>query len=723
MKYGDTLRQRSIPAWSHHNIDYDDIKHMIKQQTADNRSRVIPGCTDVAGAEFEEQLFDVLVAQHERIYLFVKSKAGEIRRRHDHAQQQFQQLVQRSAAVADVSVRFLERYGRLESEVMKVGDDIRALARFASTQRTAFRKLLKKYGKWSGSRGVEDRFRDEVMWDPKGLFKINLQPLFDDYSRLLEQIRSRYEKMLQPSAETRLHTSKYNPAITQLQAAMQSGSKVDFDTALATVPLGPDGTCATYFVHPEALIELQVLLLQYCRYLTAQTGYHVLEAGHAETFAREQAALTVDEREHCPGLCPQKAQLSVRWAGDEDAKISFRTDSGFQYERSKQKHVGALFSSTCSKLPQSECIQGIQHEAKSGTLKPMHTISSLRARLIGMDSTNNAVSLVAATIDTKISIKSDGQEITKFPYAILWVRQEGVPLNDLVTILNHTHLTERIRGFSLGYYAMWMKEQTTGRSSDLPAPFWLPLLHQDIRKPPKEDQGLSPSASLSQTGADTGTSASTTIKGSDTFSSTTDAAIAPGNIKKPQRQRNHQYWSEYDDQETAQEPYTILIDPDYKSPFERFFTSFTDRFFSPRHSRKPGNNVDSDAAEPLLRCRSESSSLYGSIQSGYSSEAILPSSHRNGGIVAISFTASMVILAVGYILAATGRHRLEYEVDFGIIVAVASSLFFAILGSLAAFMTRRGRHFSRTTWLVVGMALCIVILGSAGLVAWVLTRT
>lgn len=115
MKYGETLRQRSIPAWAHRecflhlkstsmallglvawsctlpsansvstdNIDYDDIKHFIKENTTAGKGKTvsIPGRGEDKLVEFENALFHILQDQHQRIDLFVKSKAGEIQRR------------------------------------------------------------------------------------------------------------------------------------------------------------------------------------------------------------------------------------------------------------------------------------------------------------------------------------------------------------------------------------------------------------------------------------------------------------------------------------------------------------------------------------------------------------------------------------------------------------------------------------------------------------------
>ena len=101
MKFGDTLRARSIPEWAYRepidlvrcqgdvlkcfstdNIDYDDLKHMIKDNTTSthNQPRFIPGQGNEAKAskEFEDELYGQLLEQHERVGRFVQSKADEL---------------------------------------------------------------------------------------------------------------------------------------------------------------------------------------------------------------------------------------------------------------------------------------------------------------------------------------------------------------------------------------------------------------------------------------------------------------------------------------------------------------------------------------------------------------------------------------------------------------------------------------------------------------------
>jgi len=87
MKFGATLSRRSVPQWRTHDLDYDEIKLLIKEQTASPE-----GCS----REFEQRLLTVLDSELERVCIpfspvspltspqideFVRCKAGEIERR------------------------------------------------------------------------------------------------------------------------------------------------------------------------------------------------------------------------------------------------------------------------------------------------------------------------------------------------------------------------------------------------------------------------------------------------------------------------------------------------------------------------------------------------------------------------------------------------------------------------------------------------------------------
>ena len=87
--YSSSLLQSSVCHWpianieSTDNIDYDDIKYLIKERTTPGKGKTVdvPGRGDERLVEFEIALFHILEDQHQRIDLFVRSKTGEIQRR------------------------------------------------------------------------------------------------------------------------------------------------------------------------------------------------------------------------------------------------------------------------------------------------------------------------------------------------------------------------------------------------------------------------------------------------------------------------------------------------------------------------------------------------------------------------------------------------------------------------------------------------------------------
>jgi hypothetical protein len=125
------------------NVDYNDIKQLIKLHTTKDEAfpTPIPGreAESKEQRSFEDELELELCNQHKRIDLFVQSKAGEIGRRlcmcgggnwpialkltgqTVHLDKQVAQLKSRTGASTrnTISVRRLERFSRLEEEILK----------------------------------------------------------------------------------------------------------------------------------------------------------------------------------------------------------------------------------------------------------------------------------------------------------------------------------------------------------------------------------------------------------------------------------------------------------------------------------------------------------------------------------------------------------------------------------------------------------------------------
>ncbi|CAJ2502361.1 Uu.00g097550.m01.CDS01 [Anthostomella pinea] len=187
MKYGQRFEEASVPGWSLHNIDYTALKHQIKTHTSKAQATAIaiPGQQDHALEKFENAFYHELCSQHGRVHLFVTSKADEIARRLRHLSDLLNQLIIRCADSRGVSVKRQRRFSRYQSQIEECGRDTRALARFVDAQVTAFRKILKKYKKWTASTTLSARFNENVLGSPKSFTTRDLRPLQLQYQELL----------------------------------------------------------------------------------------------------------------------------------------------------------------------------------------------------------------------------------------------------------------------------------------------------------------------------------------------------------------------------------------------------------------------------------------------------------------------------------------------------------------------------------------------------------
>lgn len=194
MKYGQNFEKESVPEWSLHNIDYNSLKHFIKANTTRDQAKaiVIPGQPDTHLAKVEDELYNELCAQHDSAGLFVSAKADEITRRLQHLSSQVQRLISRcnDRDPERVPRKRQRRFIRLERDVLKCGHDIQDLRRFVSAQSIAFRKILKKYRKWTGSSTLGNRFRDDILTQPKSFTRRDFHPLQQTYDELLSIVQA-----------------------------------------------------------------------------------------------------------------------------------------------------------------------------------------------------------------------------------------------------------------------------------------------------------------------------------------------------------------------------------------------------------------------------------------------------------------------------------------------------------------------------------------------------
>ncbi|KAF2833678.1 SPX-domain-containing protein [Ophiobolus disseminans] len=545
MKFGDSLRARSVPEWGHYNIDYDYLKDLIKHQTTPgtNRAVSIPGQGESTERAFRNTFLQVLEAQHDRINLFVRSKSGEIERRLDHISKSLEQL--RSKQRADIPgaplpAKTVERYAKIDADVTRTGEELRSLSRFQVTQRTGFIKILKKYKRWTKDKGLHHAFKEQVTTQPDSLFQLDLGYLLDQYMGVLGALRAVFDNDGERAADC--GTANAQSVAARISRTLEEGDELDFDLALTTVPLGSHGNRATYWIHPDHFVEAQVLLLQQMRlytggthtssdqYLGKEEEVGMLVLDHAEAFAIKQNASTIGSTEATKGNNVFKAAGNVHFVSSgeatvvvcDDTKGPQQSTSNIKSARLRMKALPSVLDTNTQSGQESN--GQVRHQnggddkdvaavrqwlADHDEVKPIVGFGSKRTRLVGLH--NNPAGGIWATLDKDVYMKASmskdlGRDqwptaarsnALDFPHAILEVRREGTQAASLIQSLDRSHLVERVRGFSIEAHAVW----ACCKPSSMTSPFWIPLLEQDIRKVPEPAKRRSRKAMGSTTGS------------------------------------------------------------------------------------------------------------------------------------------------------------------------------------------------------------------------------
>ncbi|KAG0646019.1 hypothetical protein D0Z07_7749 [Hyphodiscus hymeniophilus] len=121
MKYGETFQAQSVPQWAPYNVDYNELKNLIKVHTTKDQGQAIaiPGHADLALAKFEYSFFNELSNQHDRVDLFVSSKAAEVGRRLESYQRDFLRLRARCeySTGKPMSRKRREKFARYDNQI------------------------------------------------------------------------------------------------------------------------------------------------------------------------------------------------------------------------------------------------------------------------------------------------------------------------------------------------------------------------------------------------------------------------------------------------------------------------------------------------------------------------------------------------------------------------------------------------------------------------------
>ncbi|RPB07035.1 hypothetical protein P167DRAFT_579693 [Morchella conica CCBAS932] len=540
MKFGEALPQRSVPEWLPYNLDYSEIKQLIKRYTTGKPLVQVPELK----TGFEDEFFEIFMDQLGRIDLFVKSKAGEIDRRIVRCNKQVAPLRRRDPTDGFTS-RKASRYAKVEQEVERVSYEIQSLSRFVNVQHTGFIKLLKKYKKWTGSSHLTTRFLP-ILESPTSFHKIDFEKNVLDLSDLLIVVRSGFDSFKLAALTGQYNRSPKETTFKDSQSCdngnshtITSESQAYIDTVLAmSASSGGNGGKATFWVHYDHLIEVQVLLM---KYLTLQTtspsssipstplahrdswlgpvgkddevGVVVLD--DLDSFSDVQSTATIAEVNKA-GL---RTAGQIRWCSRDSEAVVVVSDasstilngndahSGETLEvKMKRKHVQGLLEmvspgsdsyfelADAGEAPKLKEIKG--WFARHKNVAPLVKILTKRTRFA--DTPDGSPVWALLDWDIRMFKITKGMQwmndpgvddlgrglrngtTMKFPHAVLEVQWEGEEMPGLVRELETSHMVENVRGFSLDVHAV----AELYRPKKMTAPFWVSALQKDIRKTP-----------------------------------------------------------------------------------------------------------------------------------------------------------------------------------------------------------------------------------------------
>jgi hypothetical protein len=464
-----------------------------------------------------------------------------------------------------------------------IGNDIEALSRFASAQRLAFRKILKKYRKWTGSPGLHIRMNNEVLGhvpkeDDQVLGK-SRNALNPDMSPYLIRLNAA-TRLIESTVDKQRSGRNSSPASKQA-AAQRRGPKLSlFEFELALIDNPGSRTKSTYWLHHENLDEVKVLLM---RRLGPWRPGGARESSIPKTNISSMVLIDDDS-----GLAKRHnvpvAKMLARWSEDDIAYIRERQDDKQTLEEVRKKDL----------------LERLEQKTTS-SLKQVALIKSTRERFSKNDS-----SARVATLETNIQIGHFNHtslydaitlgeypiHMNTFPYSVLTISYtDSQTIPRLVTVLDHSHLVQFVPDFSLESQAMYSEV----RPSEHPP--WKATLEIDIRKVPaavpknRVDRGRQRSVTTSsgpsstegqdsifsqagQQSSQTSLTTSTEALTSPLPAKQKDPLLAADGSKTSQRKGKsygtvqteapQRYWNEFDDDPefNGEEAYTIYVTPD-----------------------------------------------------------------------------------------------------------------------------------------------------------------
>lgn len=433
---------------------------------------------------------------------------------------------------------------KLRQEIVQLTRDVQRLARFIGVQRTGFRKLIKKYTKWSHSSVLSEKFLP-VLEAPTSFTNQDFTSTFLELSLLYDVLR---QAKLTSISQNGLSSNHVYP----------SNEKVcTFDCEMVT----SISNSAVFWIHPDNMLETKITLLRHLT-LVSDSSIHTspsasnlavlkgsFEAssvsvpspsansetsnGHLNATASNESLDTQSELTISTYLDSAKKFYSVQ-TNTEPGQIRSVVD--LQNDKSSTpvlcSPVGGLRHFCIANLTpeQRKCILKSDFEQLKASTRTMDNISKVAVNWVekrqavpiakvvsqrtrfrytekagaavggtqtsGSEASSPSTFMdkpdIWATMDYKIRLTKNGafkdefaiseteSDITEFPHCVLEIRWKGMEKPSWLSDLEKSHIVYPVKGFSLYSYSVAKYYPDT--LSVLPK--WLGKIDSEIRRAP-----------------------------------------------------------------------------------------------------------------------------------------------------------------------------------------------------------------------------------------------
>ncbi|KAL1955639.1 hypothetical protein VTO42DRAFT_8372 [Malbranchea cinnamomea] len=513
MRFGKTLKASKYPPWKDHYIDYQKLKHLLREhETERPESEGGAGWTEEDEETFVQELVNV---QLDKVNAFQVETYKQIRARTSECEARLQPLVVEGedAPVKDENEKKAIAKRTLE-ELNEITRDVSELEKFSRLNFTGFLKAAKKHDR---KRGARYRVRP--------LLQVRLSQLpfnSEDYSPVLYRLSAMYSFVRQ---------------ILQPESDQQLGQGPSVDAYLGE----DDYVSHKFWVHADNILEVKAFILRHLPVLVYNPStLKELDVSHKDPtitslyFDTPRFDLYSQKVARAPGA----SSLRLRWTG----KLKDKPDIFFEKKtlgdgdrsrevriRVKEKYIQSFLSGDYKmekilhRMESQENrdqevailrhdIEEIQNFIRDNNLKPMVRATYTRAafQIPGDDririSLDTDLALIREdSLDPQHPCRDPNDwhrrdideqemvypysdikdcEISRFPHALLDIKIRGTgnrANKEWIADLMSSHLVKEAPRFSKFVHgvAQLFEDQVNS------FPFWLSDLDVDIRRDPE----------------------------------------------------------------------------------------------------------------------------------------------------------------------------------------------------------------------------------------------